>query len=137
MTNLNTRLNRYAPAVLSLFRVIVGLLFLCHGTSTLFGWPIGSAVPVGESLEWYAGCIEFVTGSLVTFGLLTRPAAFVASGTMAVAFFTQHLPRGFFPMENNGEPAVLFCFSFLLLVFAGGGAYALDGRIGSLRRLRA
>ena len=137
MTNLNARLNRYTPAVLSLFRVIVGLLFLCHGTSTLFGWPIGPAVPAGESLEWYAGCIEFVTGSLVTLGLLTRPAAFVASGTMAVAFFTQHLPRGFFPMENNGEPAVLFCFSFLLLVFAGGGAYALDGRIGSLHALRA
>lgn len=115
MTNLNARLNRYTPAVLSLFRVIVGLLFL----------------------EWYAGCIEFVTGSLVTLGLLTRPAAFVASGTMAVAFFTQHLPRGFFPMENNGEPAVLFCFSFLLLVFAGGGAYALDGRIGSLHALSA
>lgn len=127
MTSQNDRLSQYTPAMLSLFRVVVGLLFLCHGTSTVLGWPIGPAFAVGESLEWYAGCIELVTGLLVTVGLFTRPAAFLASGTMAVAYFTQHLPRAFFPMENNGEPAALFCFAFLLLVFAGGGAYALDG----------
>ncbi|HYP93354.1 MAG TPA: DoxX family protein [Mycobacterium sp.] len=134
MTNLDARLGRYTPAALSVFRIVVGLLFLCHGTSTLFGWPLGPALPAGDSLEWYAGCIEFATGLLVTLGYFTRPAAFVASGTMAVAFFTQHLPRGFFPIENSGEPAVLFCFSFLLLVFAGGGAYALEGLTGRRRK---
>jgi putative oxidoreductase len=126
---LETRLNPHAPTVLSLFRIFFGLLFLCHGTSGIFGWPAGPAVPSG-ALEWFAGLIEVITGVLITLGLFTRPAAFVASGVMAVAFFTQHLPRGFWPINNGGELAVMFCWAFFLLIFTGPGAYALETRVG-------
>jgi putative oxidoreductase len=126
--NLDTRLATYAPAVLSLFRVVFGLLFLCHASAHLFGWPSGTAAAIGQWPYFYAGCLELVTGILITVGLFTRIAAFVASGVMAFAYFTQHLPTGFIPMNNGGELAVLYCFAFFLLVFAGGGAYALDAR---------
>lgn len=126
--NLNARLDPQAPAVLSLFRIVVGLLFLLHGTSKLFGWPGGPQVPVGTWPFWWAGVIELVAGALVTVGFLTRPAAFIASGHMAVAFFWQHLPGGFWPINNGGEPAVLFCFAFLLLVFTGPGSLAVESR---------
>ncbi|MCV7230805.1 DoxX family protein [Mycolicibacterium komossense] len=126
--NLDARLAPSAPVVLSVFRVIVGLLFLCHAAAHLFGWPTGPAAAVGLWPFFYAGCIELVTGVLITLGLFTRIAAFFASGTMAFAFFTQHLPTGIIPMTNGGEPAVLYCFAFLLLVFTGGGAIAVDAR---------
>jgi putative oxidoreductase len=127
---LETRLNPYAPVVLSLFRIFFGLLFLCHGTSVLFGWPAATAAAPG-SLLWLAAVIELVTGILITLGLFTRPAAFVASGEMAVAFLTQHLPHGFWPINNGGELAVMFCWAFFLLVFTGAGAYALDTGLGT------
>jgi putative oxidoreductase len=134
---MDTRLNQYAPAVLSLFRVVVGLLFLCHATAHLFGWPSGPAAAVGQWPYFWAGCIELVTGILIVFGLFTRPAAFVASGTMAFAYFTQHLPSGVIPMTNGSEPAVLYCFAFFLLIFTGGGVYALDARLpGRARAVR-
>ncbi|GLP80724.1 DoxX family protein [Mycobacterium antarcticum] len=129
MTNLDARLNPHAPTVLSLFRVIIGLLFLCHATSHLFGWPLAAQqAPVGTWPFWFAGVLELVTSVLVIIGLFTRIAAFVASGVMAFAFFTQHLPSGVIPMTNGGELAVLYCFAFFLLVFTGGGAWALDAR---------
>jgi putative oxidoreductase len=127
-TNLDARLNTYAPTALSVFRIVVGLLFLCHATAHLFGWPSGPAAAVGQWPYFYAGVIELVTGLLITVGLFTRIAAFFASGTMAFAFFTQHLPTGIVPMTNGGEPAVFFCFAFLLLIFTGAGAIALDAR---------
>lgn len=127
-TALDARLSPHAPTVLSLFRVIVGVLFLCHASAHLFGWPTGPAAAPGQWPYFYAGVIELVTGALITLGLFTRIAAFVASGTMAFAFFTQHAPKSIVPMLNNGEPAVLYCFAFLLLVFTGGGAIALDAR---------
>jgi putative oxidoreductase len=134
------RLNTYSPIVIGLFRVIVGLLFTLHGTMTMFAWPLsfpGGAAPVGEWPGWWSGLIEFVTGALVTVGLFTRIAAFIASGTMAVAYFWQHWlfaqggPGPFWPFDrqvggNGGELAILFCFAFFLLVFTGGGAFALD-----------
>lgn len=132
--HLETRLNPHAPTVLSLFRIFFGLLFLCHGTTGIFGWPGGPVVPSG-GLEWFAGLIELITGVLITLGLFTRPAAFVASGEMAVAFFTQHLPHGFWPINNGGELAVMFCWAFFLLVFTGPGAYALETRVGRGRAL--
>jgi putative oxidoreductase len=135
--NLEARLNSNWPMALTVFRVIFGLLFLCHGLSKLIGWPLNVTVPVGEWPLYYAGWIELVTGVLITIGLFTRIAAFVACGEMAVAYFTQHLPRGFFPIANQGELAVLYCFGFLLLIFIGGGAYALDTRrraVGAGRR---
>lgn len=128
--NLDTRLNTQVPAVLSLFRLILGLLFACHGTSHLFGWPTGPSVPAGTWPFWWAGIIELITGILIALGLFTRPAAFLASGTMAFAYFTEHLPNGFWPINNGGELAVVYCFAFFLLVFTGGGAYALDARMG-------
>jgi putative oxidoreductase len=82
--------------------------------------------PVGQWPDYYASWIEAVTGGLITLGLFTRPAAFLASGEMAFAYFTVHLPHGFFPINNHGEDAVMFCFAFLFLIFAGGGPYALD-----------
>jgi putative oxidoreductase len=131
--NLEARLNSYLPIALSVFRVVFGLLFLCHGLSTLIGWPAPTKAPVGEWPEYYAGWIETVTGALITLGLFTRPAAFLAAGEMAFAYFTVHLPHGFFPINNHGEAAVMYCFAWLLLIFAGGGAYALDARRGRWR----
>lgn len=127
---LDARLNPHAPAVLSLFRVVFGLLFLNHAASHLFGWPAaaGPAAPVGLWPYWWAGLLELVAGVLITIGLFTRIAAFVASGIMAFAFFTQHLPKGILPIINGGELAVLYCFAFFLLVFTGGGLYAVDSR---------
>lgn len=126
--NLEARLNTYSPTALSIFRVVFGLLWLCHGLSKLTGWPLGPATPVGFWPDYYAAWIELVTGVLITVGLFTRIAAFVACGEMAVAYFTVHLPNGFFPISNHGEAAVMYCFAFFLLVFTGGGAYALDTR---------
>ncbi|GAS92960.1 DoxX family protein [Mycolicibacterium brisbanense] len=135
-TNLDTRLNTVSPAVISLFRIVFGLLYTIHGAQKLFAWPVGmpddagnlvgSAVPVGTWPYWYGGLLEFVLGLLILTGLFTRIAAFVASGEMAFAYFTQHQPKGLLPIQNGGELAVLYCFGFFLLVFIGGGAYALD-----------
>ncbi|MCV7067079.1 DoxX family protein [Mycolicibacterium farcinogenes] len=128
-TNLDNRLGSLAPAALSLFRIVFGLLFTIHGASKLFAWPVdsgGGAVPVGTWPVWYAGVLELVLGLLILVGLFTRIAAFIASGQMAVAYFWQHQPNGLLPLENGGEPAVLFCFGFLLLAAIGGGAYAVD-----------
>ncbi|WKG01339.1 DoxX family protein [Mycolicibacterium sp. HK-90] len=128
-TNLDNRLGSLAPAALSLFRIVFGLLFTIHGASKLFAWPVDSgsgAVPVGTWPVWYAGVLELVLGLLIMVGLFTRIAAFIASGQMAVAYFWQHQPNGLLPLENGGEPAVLYCFGFLLLAAIGGGAYGLD-----------
>lgn len=128
-TNLDNRLGSLAPAALSLFRIVFGLLFTIHGASKLFAWPVdsgGGAVPVGTWPVWYAGVLELVLGLLIMVGLFTRIAAFIASGEMAVAYFWQHQPKGLLPLENGGEAAVLYCFGFLLLAAIGGGAYAVD-----------
>jgi putative oxidoreductase len=134
--NLEAQLNSYWPITLSVFRVMFGLLFLCHGLSSLIGWPANTLAPVGQWPDYYAGWIETITGALITLGLFTRPAAFLAAGEMAFAYFTVHLPHGFFPINNHGEDAVMYCFAFLLLIFAGGGAYALDARRGGRRLAR-
>jgi len=132
---LDSRLSSNSSAVISLFRAVVGFLFAIHGAMILFGWPLPMPMPihVGDWPSWWAGLIEFVTGLLVMVGLCTRPAAFVASGTMAVAYFWQHQPNALWPQENGGEPAILFCFAFFLLVFIGPGRIALDNM---LRRRR-
>lgn len=126
--NLEARLSTRSPLAVAVFRVVFGLLFLCHGTSKLLGWPQGPVIPVGEWPVYYAGWIELVTGVLIAVGLFTRAAAFVACGEMAFAYFTQHLPHGLLPIVNGGELAVVYCFAFLLLIFIGGGAYSLDLR---------
>ena len=129
--NLEPRLNSYWPIALTVFRVVFGLLFLCQGLTKLIGWPVvAHKAAVGEWPFYYAGWIELVTSVLIIAGLFTRLAAFIACGEMAFAYFTQHLPHGFFPIANGGELAVLYCFAFFLLMFAGGGVYALDARRG-------
>jgi putative oxidoreductase len=131
-TKVDARLNSYSPAVLSLFRVVYGFLFTMFGTSHVLGWPIAFGIPTGSWPVWWAGVIELVTGLLITFGLFTRVAAFIASGHMAVTYFWQHQPKGLWPIVgpqmggNGGLASILFCFAFFLLVFTGPGAYALD-----------
>jgi putative oxidoreductase len=124
------RLNSYSPAVLSVFRVVFGLLFLSHGVAVVFGWPAaaGLTAEAGAWPFWWGGVLELVTGILISIGLWTRICAFVASGAMALAYFTEHLSAGFLPIANDGETAVVYCFAFFLLVFTGGGDHALDAR---------
>jgi putative oxidoreductase len=114
--------------MLSVLRIVTALLFIEHGTMKLLGFPPSEFHPELLSLFGIAGVIEITGGLLVLLGLFTRPAAFILSGEMAVAYFTAHLPGGFFPILNHGESAVLFCFVFLYLVFAGPGAWSLDER---------
>ncbi|MER5887886.1 DoxX family protein [Streptomyces sp. NPDC001941] len=107
---------RVDPAVLlGLFRVVIGLLFACHGVAKLFGVLGHDTVPAGQWPYWWAGLIELAGGSLVALGLFTRPAALLCSGAMAFAYFTEHQSRGLLPLQNDGESAVLFCWSFLAL----------------------
>ena len=119
-------LDRLAPYVLSVLRIMAGLLFLEHGMSRLLGFPSPLPTPPLFTLYWFAGAIEFLGGVLVTAGLFTRVAAFLMSGEMAFAYFLSHAPRGFFPILNSGDGAILYCFVFLYLVFAGAGPWSLD-----------
>jgi putative oxidoreductase len=118
--------SRYAPHVLSIVRIMVALLFFEHGLSKLFGFPQASPPPVLFSLSWFAGVIEFVGGALLAVGLFSRASAFVMSGQMAFAYFIGHAPRDFFPINNRGDAAILYCFIFLYIAFAGGGPWSLD-----------
>jgi putative oxidoreductase len=141
MNNLPNRLNQVQPYALGLFRIVIGLLFACHGAASLFG-VLGGAmgggtVPVGTWPGWYAAVIQLVAGVLVLVGLGTRTAAFLASGSMAYAYFKVHQPEALFPLQNSGESAALFCWAFLLLVFTGPGALALDRLFGAGRGAEA
>jgi putative oxidoreductase len=122
---------RFNEPVVSLFRMVVGLLFTCHGAASLFGvfgGAVGThrAIPAGTWPGWWAALIELVTGILVFLGLGTRVAALLASGTMAYAYFTVHQEHALLPIQNGGEPAALFCWSFLVLVVTGPGPWSLD-----------
>lgn len=138
-----SRLNLLAPApppwperVLAIFRIVAGLVFVSAGTTKLFGYPpspmpmppldLLSQIGIGAILEAFGG-------AAVVLGLCTRPVAFVLSGMMAVAYFQFHFPQSFFPTVNNGTGALLFCFLFLYLAFAGGGAWSLDELISRAR----
>ena len=117
---------KWRPHFLSILRIITGLLFLEHGTGKYLGFPHLERVPPVLSLPGIGGMLELVGGLLIVVGLFTRPVAFLLSGEMAVAYFVAHFPRGFFPVLNAGESAVLFCFLFLYLFFAGPGPWSID-----------
>ena len=122
---------RYAPLALSILRIVAGLLFLEHGTQKFLSFPEGERAGTGWSLSSpgdFAGLIELVTGPLIVLGLFTRPAAFIAAGTMAAAYFIAHAPQDFFPVNNEGDASILYCFVFLYLVFAGAGPISVDAR---------
>lgn len=121
-------LDVWAPRVLSLLRIVTALLFMEHGLMKLFQFPApqpGAPDPLPMMLM-AAALIEVVGGGLIALGLFTRIAAFVCSGQMAAAYFMAHAPQGFWPALNGGEAAILFCFIFLYLVFAGPGVWSLD-----------
>ena len=128
-STLSARLGAWQPALLSILRIICGLLYLEHGTQKLLNFPPreGGAVEL-FSFYGFAGALELVGGLLLVLGLFTRPVAFILSGMMAVAYFMAHAPKSFFPAVNGGDAAILFCFVFLYLVFAGGGPWSLDAK---------
>jgi len=116
---------RYAPAMLSILRIITALLFFEHGLAKLTGFPAGE-VRALFTLSWYSGVIEFAGGALLAVGLLSRFAAFIMSGEMAIGYFMSHAPHSFFPLINRGDAAILYCFVFLYLAVAGPGPWSLD-----------
>jgi putative oxidoreductase len=126
VNSLESRLTSFAPWFLALLRVVTALLFMSHGTMKLLGFPASDFQPPLFSLVGLAGLLEIVGGALLVLGFFTRPVAFILSGMMAVAYFMAHAGQAFVPAQNGGEPAVLFCFIFLYLVFAGPGAFAVD-----------
>ena len=131
--NFQDTATRLAPYVLSILRIVAALLFLEHGTSRLFGWPSPIPTPALLSMYWFAGAIELAGGILLLLGLFTRCAAFVMSGEMAFAYFISHAPSGFFPILNRGDAAILYCFVFLYIAFAGGGPWGIDSLIRAKR----
>jgi putative oxidoreductase len=129
-----TVLHRFSPTFYAILRIASGALFACHGAQKLFG-VLGGHVMTGDPWGLGAGIIEFVGGILIMLGLFTGPAAFVASGEMAVAYFKVHAPGGFWPIENHGELAALYCFLFLYIASQGSGLWGLDRLLGRRRIL--
>jgi putative oxidoreductase len=133
------RFSAWAPRILSVFRFIAGAMFACHGAQKLFG--AFGGMPAGMPIPWYiydiAAPIEFFGGILIAIGLFTRPAAFLASGLMAVAYFKGHAFGSgsfvFWPIVNQGAIAVLYCWTFLYISAAGPGAWAVDNLWGRRR----
>lgn len=125
MQRMQKWLGPYSPYLYALLRMVAGLAFAQHGAQKLFGLLGGTAVEL-TSQRGLAGVIEFVGGVLIAIGLFTSPVAFLASGEMAVAYFQAHAPRGFWPIQNGGEVAVLYCFIFLYFAAVGSGKLSID-----------
>jgi len=125
----------WSPHALGVLRIVTAFLFMSHGMAKILHVPFQQQYANLQlfSLIGVAGLLELVGGALVLVGLFTRPVAFILSGEMAVAYFTAHAPRAFLPLLNQGDAAVLYCFIFLYLVFAGAGSWSIDG----LRRGRS
>lgn len=119
-------LGRYSPYIYAVLRIVAGLLFAMHGTQKLFGWPGNRPTVPLNSLMGAAGVIELVGGLMIALGLLAGYAAFIASGEMAVAYFRAHAPNGTWPILNQGELAVLYCFLFLYIASRGSGPLSID-----------
>lgn len=122
-------LDRFSPTLLSVLRIVAALLFMEHGTAKMLQFPateMFAQPPEFGTLAWLAAVLELVGGALLALGLFTRPVAFILSGEMAVAYWMAHAPQGPFPLINQGEGAILYCFLFLYLAAAGGGPWSLD-----------
>jgi putative oxidoreductase len=126
MSDLIKLQSEWEPRVLSILRIVVGLLFMEHGLAKLFGFPTAALHPAMFQLLWFAGVIEAGGGLLLALGLFTSPVAFIMSGEMAVAYFYSHAARNFFPVINGGDAAILYCFIFFYIFVAGGGAWSMD-----------
>ncbi|MDP9422491.1 MAG: DoxX family protein [Pseudomonadota bacterium] len=125
---------RWAGEALSLLRIVAALLFVLHGTSKLVNFPpFPMPLPHPGDLTWFGAILEVVGGLMLLVGIFSRPVAFILSGEMAVAYWMFHAPRSTFPSENMGEPAILFCFIFLLIAAAGPGPWSLDASRGRKR----
>ncbi|MGC9496351.1 DoxX family protein [Streptomyces sp. WG7] len=130
-------LERSREYVIGLFRIVVGMLFACHGAATLFdvlGGPHGAGPRFAEWPGWWAAVVQLLGGTLVLCGLTTRAAAVLCSGSMAYAYFTEHQSEALFPIENGGEAAVMFCWSFLLVAAIGPGRWTLTPLLRLRRR---
>src|SRR5256885_15613966 len=126
-------IQKYSEQAYALMRIMVGLLFACHGAQKLFG-VLGGHPEYTDPQGLVAGIIEFFGGLCIALGIFTSAAAFVASGEMAVAYFKAHARRGFWPIQNNGEKAVLFCFIFLFVATKGSGIWSVDAWIRGRKR---
>ena len=127
----------WAPQLLSVLRIVVAFLYFQVGSAKWFAFPAaimpgGGTAPVG-SLVWFAGIIEVIGGTFLLLGLFTRPVAFILSGEMAFAYFIGHFPNGFWPVLNQGAPAVFYCFTFLYFSAAGPGPWSLDALLARPR----
>jgi putative oxidoreductase len=134
MASTPSRVSGLAPWVRSVLRIVAAFVFMQFGTAKLFGFP-GPLLPGGGTVPawtfpWFAGVLETFGGALVLIGLFTRPVAFVLSGEMAAAYFLAHAPKGFWPVLNEGHPAVLFCFVWLYFAAAGAGPLSVDAALG-------
>ena len=134
--------HRFAAPVWSLFRIVAGLLFACHGLATVFGVlggnrGTGQAIEPGTWPNWYAGVIQLVCGVLVLAGLATRPAAILASGSMAYAYFVVHQPQGLLPIQNGGVTPALYAWVFLVIAVLGAGPWSVDALIARRRGVPA
>jgi putative oxidoreductase len=123
--------DRYAPQLYAVLRIVAGFLFMFHGLQKILGMFGSTAVPMGVWPFWYAGIIELVGGILILIGLFARPVAFICSGEMAAAYFMAHQPKGTWPIQNQGELAVLYCFLFLYIAARGAGTWSADAARGS------
>jgi len=123
-------LSRIRNEAYALLRIVSGLLFLCHGSQKLLSWPLPMREGTPEWIVYGAGSIELFGGLLVMIGLFTRPAAFIASGCMAVAYWLAHAPRDLLPLINGGELAALYCFVFLFIATEGAGRWSVDAARG-------
>ena len=117
----------WSPKVLSIFRIVTGLLFIQHGAQKIFSFPAEARGPFDLMTQMgIGGVLELVGGALIIVGLFTRPTAFILSGMMAVAYWQFHAPQDIYPLNNGGELAIMYCFAFLYLIFAGPGPWSLD-----------
>ena len=119
-------LSRYADLIYCVMRIVIGLLFACHGGTKILGFPASQYGPAQSTLGFVSGWIELICGFLVALGIFTRTGSFFASGEMAVAYFMFSGARGFFPIANGGEMAVAYCFIFLFMLFYGSGRWSVD-----------